>query len=254
VLHAAVSGAEQMATWLASQQFDVTPFLDSSKPVRVSDLFDKINEIVDKSIYDQLVVYFAGHGCLNSFSERWLLSGAPVNPGEAIHVIPSVYLARQSGIRNVVFISDACRSAPDSIQAGSVIGNAIFPNGAAHAEAGTFVDEFYAAHPGQVALERSVDQSTKNYEGIYASAFLGAFQHPTTKMVATIDGVKVVPNRRLDEFLKTEVSKRAAAISLQLSQLPVCFVQSPDEIYIDRLADDATTTGSTTPPPRGRNF
>jgi Caspase domain len=250
VLHAAVSGAEQIATWLTSQHFDVTTFLDSAKPVRVSEIFEKINEIVDKSIYEQLVVYFAGHGCVISYSERWLLSGAPVNPNEAINVIQSVYLARQSGITNVVLISDACRSAPDTIQAGNVIGGAIFPNSASHPSARTFVDEFYAAHPGEAALELSVDKSTRNYQGIYTTVFLDAFQHPTAEMIATVDGVMVVPNRRLDAYLMSEVSKRAASISLELSQMPESLVQSPDQTYIGRLADTASTIGSLSPLPK----
>ena len=250
ILHAAVSGADQMGRWLTSQNFEVTPFLDSAGTVRRSDIFDKIQEIVNKGFYDQLVVYFAGHGCVVDYSERWLLSRAPVDASEAINVYQSVCLGRQSGIGNLVFISDACRSAPDSIQMSNVVGGVIFPNEDMPPGARTYVDEFYAAHPGEAALERSVDKSTKNYEGIYTSAFLDAFQHPTKDMVALVDGLKVVPNRRLDGFLRTEVSICAAKISLQLSQLPESLVPSPDETYIGRLADDVVTVNSTfTPPP-----
>ena len=113
ILHAAVSGADQMGRWLTSQNFEVTPFLDSAGTVRRSDIFDKIQEIVNKGFYDQLVVYFAGHGCVVDYSERWLLSRAPVDASEAINVYQSVCLGRQSGIGNLVFISDACRSVPD---------------------------------------------------------------------------------------------------------------------------------------------
>jgi hypothetical protein len=248
VLHAAVSGAEQMAAWLARQPFDIMLFLDSVRPVRLSDILDKISEIIDKGIYEQLVIYFAGHGCVIHFSERWLLSRAPMDANEAIDVIPSVCLARQSGIKNVVFISDACRSTPDTIQAGNVMGGPVFPNTSSTPAMRTFVDEFYAAHPGQAALEQSVDRSTKNYEGIYTAVFLDAFQHPTQSMVATVDGVRVIPNRRLDDYLRSEVSKRAAAISLQLSQLPESLVQSPDEIYIGRIPEAITPVSEKAPP------
>jgi len=102
------------------------------------------------------------------------------------------------------------------------------------------VDEFYAALVGEPAYERSVDQSTKNYEGIYTAVFLDAFQHPTQDMIATIGGVPVVPNRRLVSYLTSEVSRRAASISLSLSQLPQSVVPSPDDTYIGRVTGPVT--------------
>jgi hypothetical protein len=249
VLRAAVSGAEQMATWLSGQNFDVTSFLDSVRPVRISDIVDRVADIVDKGIYEQLVIYFAGHGCVNgSYSEVWFLSGAPVRSIEAVNVTNSVQRARQSGIANVVFISDACRSRPDSIQIGNVTGGEIFPNNANLPPRPSYVDEFYAARPGEAALELPVDQSTKNYEGIYTSVFLDAFHHPTADMVIPVNGVRVVPNRRLEKFLTSGVSKRAEAVSLQLSQYPECYVPSPDQTYIGRVAADAIVVASAAPP------
>lgn len=110
VLNAAVSGARTVANWLEAEGFEVKLLVDDGKPVRVSEIFDVIEEFVGRGTLDQLVVYFSGHGFLSGYSEHWLLSKAPDNPNEAVSLRESVDLARESAIPNVVFISDACRS------------------------------------------------------------------------------------------------------------------------------------------------
>ena len=62
------------------------------------------------------------------YNEYWLLSGAPDDPQEAVKVASSVALARYCGIPHVVLVSDACRTAAESIQAQNVEGSSIFPN------------------------------------------------------------------------------------------------------------------------------
>ena len=79
---------------LRSEGFEVKLLVDSSGPVRASDVFDAISELVGRGTLDQLVIYFSGHGFLNAFSEVWMLSNAPQNPNEAISLAECIILAR----------------------------------------------------------------------------------------------------------------------------------------------------------------
>ena len=236
VLSAAASSAKLVADWLHGERFDVKLFVDDDKPVRSSDIFDAIAKFVGLGTLSQLVVYFSGHGFLNGFSEYWMFSGAPDNPNEAASLVESAALAKESGITNVVFISDACRSTPDSLGTSRVRGSLIFPNGDA-SQVRADVDKFLAALPGKPALELPVADSTSRFEGLYTSCFLDAFKMPDASMVLTLaDGSRVVPNRNLKGYLTREVQKRAQAKSIKLNQIPDADVVSDDTAYIGRVA------------------
>src|ERR1700760_2804696 len=115
-LKGAVSDAKAFADWIQKQGFEIaTPFIDDQNPVTFANIFAEVQRIVDARTYSQAVIYFAGHGLQGGGSEIWLLSGAPDNPGEAISLEASVMAARESGLANVVFISDACRSIPNGL-------------------------------------------------------------------------------------------------------------------------------------------
>ena len=244
VLRGAASGAQMVASWLAAEGFEVTLFVDDGKPVRADQIFEAVAELVGRGTLEQLVVYFSGHGFLNGYSEHWMLSRAPDNPNEAVSLVESVVLAKESAIPNVVFISDACRSTPDSLRAGRVRGSLIFPNRGVSRGARTDVDLFLAALPGDPAFEVPVAESTASFEGIYTASFLDAFKHPDDAMVRIMNGVPVVPNNRLRPYLEREVPKRAQANSIKLNQNPDTQVMSGETSYIARVAVSAPT-----PPP-----
>jgi hypothetical protein len=227
-----------MEAWLRGEGFKVIPKVDTSGPVKRDDIFEAIAGIVESGA-DQLVVYFAGHGFNRGFSEFWLLSGAPRNPGEAVSVIESTLLARLSGIPNVVFISDACRSRAESLGAERVNGGYIFPNPNRNPPQPSKVDVFLATLAGDASFEVPVAQSAPQYQGIYTAAFLDAFRHPDDTMVLSLGNLRVVPNRRMEGFLVREVRKRAEAISSQLQQIPDTQVVSPDNTYIGRVQGNA---------------
>jgi hypothetical protein len=114
-LRAARSGAVAVADWLKTEELDVTLIVDDQKPVLANDLKTAIKTLVNRGTLDQLVIYFAGHGFVSgSNSEFWLLSNALEDANEAVSLNESRDLARQFGIKNVVFISDACRSRAES--------------------------------------------------------------------------------------------------------------------------------------------
>ena len=248
VLRAAASGAAVFADFLKSEEFEVHRFV--THPVTVKPIFDAIATLVNRGTLDQLVVYFSGHGFLNNGSEMWMLSGAPDNPNEAVSLRECIDLARESAVPNVVFISDACRSVPSSLRADRVRGSLIFPNAPARSGVGpdVEVDRFLAARPGQAAVELPVDKSSESFEGIFTSSFLDAFTRPEKTMVHTINGVNVVPNRRLKKYLASDVSRRATAKSIRLQQLPQSIIESSsDDTYIGRVS---RVSGSLPTPPR----
>src|SRR5437899_9268834 len=71
-LKAAASGARKIAEWLTDEGFDVRLFVDDRRPVTASDLLDAIESFIERGTLDQLVVYFAGHGCIATIlSELW---------------------------------------------------------------------------------------------------------------------------------------------------------------------------------------
>ena len=238
-LKGAGAGALEMANWLRGEGFEVIQRVDTMGPVKLDDVYEAIASIVDRGA-DQLVVYFAGHGFNRAFSEFWLLSGAPRNPNQAVSVVESMRLARLSGIPNVVFISDACRSRADSLGAERVNGGYIFPNPNRTPSNLSAVDVFLATLAGDVSYEVPVAESAPKYQGIYTAAFLDAFQHPDDSMVLNLGDLRVVPNRRMEGYLVREVAKRAKAISIPVRQIPDAQVVSSDDTYIGRVQGNAS--------------
>jgi flagellar motor protein MotB len=245
ILKAAVSGAEEVSDWLMTQNFDVKLFTDKNKPVKTHEIIDAIRALVECGTITELVVYFSGHGFVNNYAEHWLLSEAPdVNQNEAVNLYMSWYAARWSGISNVIFISDACRSTINSLGATSVIGQCIFPP---KFKSPSDVDQFLATRVGNPAWEVNWSESVLNYQAIYTASFLSAFVHPTEDMIATVDGVKVVPNRKLKDYLDRDVPKRAHAKSITLEQHPESLIVCRDTIYIGRVS--AAAAAAAPPPP-----
>jgi hypothetical protein len=238
-LEAAAKGAREVADWLRIQQFDVRLFEDSQAPVTSAAIFAAINAFVQRGTLEQLVVYFAGHGFMSgSLSEYWLLSGAPDNPNEAVSLTESAKLAEVTGIPNVVFISDACRSLPSSLGAQRITGSVVFPNPNIAPRALADVDQFLATRIGAAAYEgKPVAETAAAYKGVFTTCFLEAFKQPYPDMVYDLNGKRVVPNRRLRQYLNREVPKRASDLSIQIAQHPDCKVYSDEPTYISQVVD-----------------
>src|SRR3954468_6139377 len=127
-LQAALDGAKAMQKWAKAHFESVVTITDEKKPVTASQIKKAVGKIVDAGAYDQLLIYFAGHGVNLSYSEYWLLSKAPKDTQEAVNVAGSTILAKRCGIPPVGLISGACRTAPEGIRAQAVRGSEIFPN------------------------------------------------------------------------------------------------------------------------------
>lgn len=236
-LNAAVSGACKVADWLRGEGFDVTCLVDDPSPVVAADVRAAVDRYVELGTVEQLVIYFAGHGYLNGFSEVWLLSGAPRDPDAAINMTENAEYARNSGIPNVVFISDACRSVAEGTRATQIRGSTIFPNvseNGPHVE----VDRFFATRPGDPALELRAEDATNAYVGLFTEMLRKVHDDPepslVRKVVAPGGDVLVVPCRRLKAVLPDMVDAAAYARSIRLTQRPELRLESGDEAYISR--------------------
>lgn len=234
-LRAAASGARQVEALLKAEGYDVAALVDDEAPVTVDRIFAAIDSHVRKGTVEQLVVYFAGHGLAAEYVEYWLLSDATRNPNQSVSLRESIQLARvYSGIPNVVFVSDACRSTPRSLGLSAIRGGIIFPTSGSVQPSD--VDQFLATLVGDPALEVAMEDSTTNYAGIYTTTLLSAFAEAPTDIVSKVGGLDVVPNKRLKRFLEREVPRRAQRINIQLNQRPDAQVTSDDDIYIAKVA------------------
>jgi hypothetical protein len=248
-LSAAAGAAGKVADWLEREGFAVRRFLDSRAAVRVGEVYDAIEALVERDTPDQLVVYFGGHGFLNNYAEHWLLSHAPDNPNEAVSLLETVELARVSAIPSVVLISDACRSRADSLAAERVRGSLIFPNKGATGTIDPEVDRFLAAAPGDPALELPVGQSTAEWEAVFTASFLAAFETAEPELVRDIGGALVVPNRAFKEtrYLERETGRRLQSRSLRLRQQPKVIIESGPTVFIGRARPPPPPPGPMAP-------
>ncbi|HEX2367319.1 MAG TPA: caspase family protein, partial [Bradyrhizobium sp.] len=152
-----MSAAKSVADWLDREQFKVVAILDDAAPVTANAVRQAVTDFVNQPSLTQLVVYFSGHGMSVGFNEYWLLSGAPDDPNEAVSLVECFELAHMSGIPNVVFISDACRSTSPDFNTSLIRGTLIFPNRPAAPGGGqTDVDRFLATGPGAASFEARV--------------------------------------------------------------------------------------------------
>lgn len=234
-LHAAASGAHQVAGLLTKEGYQISALTDDIAPVTVDGIFNSVDRFVRQGTIDQLVVFFAGHGFAAEYVEYWLLSDATRNPNQAVSLRESTQLARlYSGIPNVIFISDACRSTPASLGLTGIKGGVIFPT--AGSVRTSDVDQFMATLVGEPSFEVAVTDSTRAYQGIYTTTLLSAFAEATEDMVRTVDGESVVPNKRLKRFLEREVPMRAQRVNIKLNQRPDAQVTSDDDVHIAKAA------------------
>ena len=240
-LSGAASGAKDVADWLSGEHFDVTLLSDHQKPnelpkpVHADDVARAVQTVVDRGVYDQFVLYFAGHGLLQNYDEIWVLSGAPRNPGDAIGFNGSAALALLSGIPNVIIISDCCRTIPSGAPLAFVSGRPAFPASSPTPGKAVKIDHFCATTIGAAAYEVSLDKRVKDYKGIFTSAIMSAFQSPEDTFVTTVDGQQVINDTNLAMYLDAEVPRRARAANIAEGQYPQNSVGPDPKNYLARV-------------------
>jgi hypothetical protein len=236
-LRDAAAGARRMYDWAIAQgmadQTHAKLITDAGGAKVTPDMiYDAIKAIIDGPGVDQLIVYFAGHGVNINRSEHWLLSDAPVRTGAAVNVRGSVDLATYCGISHIVLISDACRVAPDGIQAQNVRGQDIFPNDAA-SDRTRPVDQFFACALGKTAAElKDPGVAAGNFSALYTNVLLDALKGSRADVLEPIDAaaanVFCVRPRKLASYLELEVPRRVKALNLEkkVNQNPDAIITS----------------------------
>lgn len=262
-LNDAAAGAERMHQWALAQGMT-----DGTHAILITDrggakvtpdmIFDAIKSVIDGPGVDQLLVYFAGHGVNINRSEHWLLSDAPVRPSAAVNVAGSVDLARYSGIPYVVFVSDACRSAPEGIQAQSVRGVDVFPNDGASDRAQP-VDQFFACRLGKTAAEiRDPLEAAKGFSALYTSVFLDAVSGRSPGVLEpgtdAGDTAQYVKPARLRDYLDAEMPRRIVEARLvgRVNQSPDAIVLAHAN-WLSRLDEAADSDAGPTRSARRRS-
>ncbi len=238
-LNDAAKGAGRFADWARSQGMDPVKLItDQHGRVTLQAIKDVVTEIVDRGTVEQLMVYFAGHGVNIRYAEYWLLSDAPRDTQAAVNVAGSATLARYCGIPHVIFISDACRTAAEGVQAQGVTGGEIFPNeGASGLELP--VDQFFACTLGRPAHEiKDANVTSREYEAIYTGALLDALRgRPDTLIEWVNDDVGFVRPWPLKVQLYDEVTQKIGRANLQskIIQIPDARITSGPAAWLAEL-------------------
>lgn len=251
-LKSAATSADQLKTWLEEEGYELicltdVPDSDSGKPKPVT--AQRVKDAIKKFVtqpprFHLLLVYFSGHGYWQARADLWLLSGAPMDTDEAINLDGAIDLARYSGIPNVVFVSDACRSIPDSRSGAKVKGTDAFPN-FSNITKRSDIDVFRATGEALSAYEAEVSGVSQS---LLTYALKSAYEEPTSEMVQEVkEGskrVKVVPNRKLKNYLQTKINKVLDGINPNLIQEIEATVPSEDHVYISRVRGEVRQLGS----------
>lgn len=232
-LRDAASGAQRMHDWAVGHGIEPEHAIlitdRDGAVVEPDHVFDAIAGLLNGPGVDQLIVYFAGHGVNIARNEHWLLTEAPTRASAAIDVSESADAARYCGIRHVVFVSDACRVAPEGIQAQGVRGQMVFPNDGLGGAAQP-VDLFYACLLGRTAAEiADPAAAVRSYRALYTDAVLdalgGARPEVLERSGTEDDPAGYVRPRRLKQYLRAELPTRIRAM-----QLATTVSQEPDAI------------------------
>lgn len=235
-LESAARGAVEVGAWLESEGFDVACITDADDPVTGERVKGALRRFVTAPPrYHLLLVYFSGHGYWHARTDLWLLSHAPREADEAINLDGAMELARYSGIANVVFVSDACRSIPDARTGAFVRGIDAFPN-FIDVSSLSKVDYFKATSDATQAYEAKIGARKKS---VLTHALMSAYGEATPDMVLELDErgtkIKVVPNRRLERYLQAKVNATLARVDANLTQRIDVNVPSADDVYIARV-------------------
>ncbi|MBO9522874.1 MAG: caspase family protein [Nocardioidaceae bacterium] len=242
-LNDAAANAGRMHRWaLAQGMVDGTSAIlitDETEPVTPDRIADAVEKVITEYEPEQLIVYYAGHGVLARSAEQWLLTKAPVRSSAAVDVTQTITDAKRGTVPHVVVISDACRTAPEGIQAQNVLGGSIFPNVLSGQQCK--VDVYYATAVGRPSAEiQTEEESVKSYRGVFTEVLLEALGgRYRTAFLRRKNGQKdyYVGVRKLEDVLGDEVPRKIKAkrLKARYAQTPWAEVVSDDDVWISRL-------------------
>lgn len=248
------SSFREMRAWAKEQGFDDSQIHEISdlngKIVHLSDIADVIQALDDSPTPpDQLVVYFNGHGVLNSFGDMWLLSRAPNQNTEAVNVGSSVGAAYYRYFKHVVLISDACRLRPEDKQFNSVQGASIFQNAVEEGEA-NFVDRFFASTVGTPALEVNINNEPSSIYTLQLSEFLRGSEPSILETLRPPDALpKVLRSFPLKKALSTAVRARLKKNGYTQNVHPDAILNSDPTLWLSTFDHDPPPISNAIEPP-----
>ncbi|PSL45446.1 hypothetical protein CLV51_104148 [Chitinophaga niastensis] len=244
-LTAAVQGAKDFNVWAVGQGYTTTLITDENGPVTLSAVSEVVSLYVEAEVYDQLLIFFSGHGAWKSVgTELWLLSDATRNAAEAIGLNASAWSAENGNIPHVVFIGDACRTNNSDPLLSRVHGSDIFPN-VAGLSIPPEVDRFHAAKVLSPAYERTVRGEDAKSFGLYTRCVLNGLSGNVSEILQPYreDGgrTQILLPRALKTYLEEIVPLEVSKYTSEHTQQPVAHVQSAYPKYLARFRGEDDT-------------
>jgi len=233
ILKAARKGAEEMHAWALANGIDSHLITDESGPVTVQQLRTKIKELVDPMNLDQLIIYFSGHGLNIRRDEVWLLSGAP-DEDEAVNVANAEKRARAGTVPHVVFLSDACRTAPPDTQGQSIEGHALFPNLDTDGPEKK-VDVFWACLLGKPSLEIKDPNEAAKRHAAFTDELLLALKGTYPEALELLPPSHVLKPLPLKKLLVNRVPTRVSELlggNATVTQTPDARITSEGDVWL----------------------
>jgi hypothetical protein len=229
--------AKKMNDWAVKQGFETTLFIDDKGPINHSEILNAVDSYVKAFDYEQMIIYFSGHGYLaGPGQEVWTLSDAMANRSQTIGLLESMIFSRFTTLKNVVFISDACRTPPNTISFAGNGGQSIFKTNSAPASV-MKVDVFYASLPASPSYE--ILSSSGTYESLYTECLLeglnGAVPNIITTLPVGTKATNVVFSYELNEYLQVAVPKRLIDLGSFKEQQPSGDITSRDPIFLSEI-------------------
>ncbi|THF53008.1 caspase family protein [Flavobacterium supellecticarium] len=251
-LNKAADSARKFSEWAKKQEYDTELFIDSEvKKVNRRQILDRMASILDSRKYEQLIIFFSGHGVMRSLrNEVWLLSDANYDGSEMVDVRGTIDMAREAGIPHVLIISDACRTFTKGSSFNYGQGD-IFPISKMGSNSST-VDVLYACRPGKPALEVKEEE----WYGVFAETLLDVLEGNQPKSIKeSSDDPKYwfISAYELKETLPDLVQAKVIAIGSKLDQKPDVTVEyinpKPPISKFNKKPNNGLKSGGGAPPP-----
>lgn len=232
-LAGSVNGARAIADWARAQGYETRLLTDEVDPVGITEIKAALEELL-AAAPKKLLLYFSGHGFFSGSAvgeDIWLLSKwRQTGIGVSVPLLTRQRLV-QYGLKNLIVISDACRTLPNEMTS-NVVGSAVIDMGPFDEHVPKW-DTLYASSPKRAAYMipgSNLEESRCIFSGILSEALSGVHKEAFTNK----DRENPITNYSLANFLEARVPKQASLYGVTLE--PVCNtgLRPPDNIYLRR--------------------
>jgi hypothetical protein len=227
-LRGAVNGAHAIAEWARGQGYETRLLTDEVKLVEFEDIKTALTDLLAGGA-ERLLLYFAGHGLsTGAADDLWLLSEwDQVRQGVSVTVLRNRLM--RYGIKQLVLVSDACRTLIDANTA-DVTGNPVLERGPFDEEMPQ-MDLWFAASPSRAAWMipgRTPDESRCVFSGLMCEALTGVY----TDAFDPEDPTRGITNFSLADFMEEKVPTVAGRYGATLKPAITTAIRPPRHIYV----------------------